>query len=62
VAAVVWAARSRLVSFGEMFVLTTWACRRADMLVLADGDHGHGNAMNVQRTGAPMAAPAPPLC
>jgi 2-methylisocitrate lyase-like PEP mutase family enzyme len=40
-----------LVSFGEMmdsFNMVRGAS--PDLLVLADGDHGHGNAMNVQRT------------
>src|SRR4026208_2449534 len=40
-----------LVSFGEM--MDSFNMRRAaapDLLVLADGAHGHGNAMNVQRT------------
>ena len=40
-----------LVSFGEMFDSFNMVHAAApDMLVLADGDHGHGNAMNVQRT------------
>lgn len=40
-----------LVSFGEMFDSFTMAHNAApDMLILADGDHGYGNAMNVQRT------------
>src|SRR5689334_20851973 len=40
-----------LVSFGEMFDSFTMVRGAApDLLVLADGDHGHGNAMNVQRT------------
>ncbi len=40
-----------LVSFGEMFNSFNMVHAAApDMLVLADGDHGHGNAMNVQRT------------
>ncbi|WP_375461535.1 oxaloacetate decarboxylase [uncultured Enterovirga sp.] len=40
-----------LVSFGEMmdsFLMVRGAA--PDTLFLADGDHGHGNAMNVQRT------------
>src|SRR3954464_8427834 len=40
-----------LISFGEMF--DSFNCVRGaapDLLVLADGDHGYGNAMNVQRT------------
>lgn len=40
-----------LVSFGEMldsFEMVRGAAPQT--LVLADGDHGHGNAMNVQRT------------
>lgn len=40
-----------LVSFGEM--MDSFAMVRGaapDLLVLADGDHGYGNAMNVQRT------------
>lgn len=40
-----------LVSFGEMldsFEMVRGAA--PNTLVLADGDHGHGNAMNVQRT------------
>lgn len=40
-----------LVSFGEMFDSFTMVRRAApDLLILADGDHGYGNAMNVQRT------------
>ncbi|MBX9702429.1 MAG: isocitrate lyase/PEP mutase family protein [Acetobacteraceae bacterium] len=40
-----------LISFGEMFNSFTMVRRAApDLLVLADGDHGYGNAMNVQRT------------
>ena len=39
-----------LVSFGEMFDSFTMVRNAApDLLVLADGDHGYGNAMNVQR-------------
>lgn len=40
-----------LISFGEMhnsFVMAHAAA--PDTLILADGDHGYGNAMNVQRT------------
>ena len=40
-----------LVSFGEMIDSFTMVHNAApDTLVLADGDHGYGNAMNVQRT------------
>lgn len=40
-----------LVSFGEMMDSFTMVHGAAPQtLVLADGDHGHGNAMNVQRT------------
>lgn len=40
-----------LISFGEMFDSFTMVRRAApDLLILADGDHGYGNAMNVQRT------------
>jgi 2-methylisocitrate lyase-like PEP mutase family enzyme len=40
-----------LISFGEMFDSLTMVRRAAPgLLVLADGDHGYGNAMNVQRT------------
>src|ERR1700675_4130044 len=40
-----------LVSFGEMFDSFNMVYAAAPhMLVMADGDHGHGNAMNVQRT------------
>jgi 2-methylisocitrate lyase-like PEP mutase family enzyme len=40
-----------LLSFGEMFDSFTMVRRAApDLLILADGDHGYGNAMNVQRT------------
>ncbi len=40
-----------LVSFGEMFDSFNMVRGAApDLMVLADGDHGHGNAMNVQRT------------
>ena len=40
-----------LISFGEMFDSFNMVHGAApDMLVLADGDHGYGNAMNVQRT------------
>src|SRR3954469_12945294 len=40
-----------LVSFAEMFDSFTMVRNAApETLVLADGDHGYGNAMNVQRT------------
>ena len=40
-----------LISFAEMFDSFTMTRNAApDLLILADGDHGHGNAMNVQRT------------
>jgi 2-methylisocitrate lyase-like PEP mutase family enzyme len=40
-----------LISFGEMYdSLLMIRGAAADTLVLADGDHGYGNAMNVQRT------------
>ncbi len=40
-----------LISFGEMYDSFVMVHRAApDLLVLADGDHGYGNAMNVQRT------------
>jgi 2-methylisocitrate lyase-like PEP mutase family enzyme len=40
-----------LVSFGEMFDSFTMVRNAAPAtLILADGDHGYGNAMNVQRT------------
>ncbi len=40
-----------LISFGEMFDSFTMVHRAAPgTLILADGDHGYGNAMNVQRT------------
>ena len=40
-----------LLSFGEMFDSFQQVRGAApDLLVLADGDHGYGNAMNVQRT------------
>lgn len=40
-----------LLSFGEMFDSFTQVHNAApDTLVLADADHGYGNAMNVQRT------------
>src|SRR5476649_994976 len=40
-----------LLSFGEMFDSFQMVHSAApDLLVLADGDHGYGNAMNVQRT------------
>jgi 2-methylisocitrate lyase-like PEP mutase family enzyme len=40
-----------LLSFGEMFDSFNMVHGAApEMLVLADGDHGFGNAMNVQRT------------
>jgi 2-methylisocitrate lyase-like PEP mutase family enzyme len=40
-----------LVSFGEMFETFNMVHGAApDLLVLADADHGYGNAMNVQRT------------
>ena len=40
-----------LVSFGEMFDSFNMVHGAApETLVLTDGDHGHGNAMNVQRT------------
>src|SRR6478672_8011708 len=40
-----------LLSFGEMFDSFQVVHGAApDLLVLADGDHGYGNAMNVQRT------------
>jgi 2-methylisocitrate lyase-like PEP mutase family enzyme len=40
-----------LISFAEMYDSFTMVHGAApDLLVLADGDHGYGNAMNVQRT------------
>lgn len=40
-----------LISFGEMLDSLEMVRGAApDLLVLADGDHGYGNAMNVQRT------------
>src|SRR6056297_3136518 len=40
-----------LISFGEMFDSFQMVRQAAPRtMVLADGDHGHGNAMNVQRT------------
>ncbi len=40
-----------LISFAEMFDSFNMVRQAAPQtLVLADGDHGHGNAMNVQRT------------
>ena len=40
-----------LFSFGEMFDSFNMVRGAApETLILADGDHGHGNAMNVQRT------------
>lgn len=40
-----------LISFAEMFDSFNMVHAAApDLLVLADGDHGYGNAMNVQRT------------
>ena len=40
-----------LISFGEMYnSLDMVRAAAPDLLVLADGDHGYGNAMNVQRT------------
>ena len=40
-----------LISFGEMFDSFNMVRGAVpDLLVLADGDHGYGNAMNVQRT------------
>jgi 2-methylisocitrate lyase-like PEP mutase family enzyme len=40
-----------LISFGEMYdALQSVRAGAPDLLVLADGDHGYGNAMNVQRT------------
>src|SRR5438270_11074539 len=40
-----------LLSFGEMFDSFTMVRGAApETLVLADGDHGYGNHMNVQRT------------
>ena len=40
-----------LISFGEMFDSVNMVHAAAPgTLVLADGDHGYGNAMNVQRT------------
>lgn len=40
-----------LISFGEMYdALHSVRAGAPDLLVLADGDHGYGNAMNVQRT------------
>jgi 2-methylisocitrate lyase-like PEP mutase family enzyme len=40
-----------LLSFGEMFDSFNMVHGAApDLLILADGDHGFGNAMNVQRT------------
>lgn len=40
-----------IISFGEMYdSLEMIRAAAPDTLVLADGDHGYGNAMNVQRT------------
>ena len=40
-----------LISFGEMFDSFNQARAAApQLLIVADGDHGYGNAMNVQRT------------
>jgi len=40
-----------LIGFGEMYEALNKARNAApDLLILADGDHGYGNAMNVQRT------------
>ena len=40
-----------LMSFGEMYTAFNMVHAAApDLLVLADGDHGYGNALNVQRT------------
>ena len=40
-----------LMSFGEMYTAFNMVHAAApDLLVLADGDHGYGNAMNAQRT------------
>ena len=40
-----------LISFAEMFDSFNMVHAAApDLLILADGDHGYGNAMNVQRT------------
>jgi 2-methylisocitrate lyase-like PEP mutase family enzyme len=40
-----------LISFAELFDSFNQVHAAApDLLILADGDHGHGNAMNVQRT------------
>ena len=40
-----------IISYGEMFnSLDMVRAAAPDLLVLADGDHGYGNAMNVQRT------------
>src|SRR5258708_16882224 len=40
-----------LISFGEMFDSFNMVHAAApELLVLADGDHGYGNPMNVQRT------------
>jgi len=40
-----------LISFGEMFDSFNMIRAAApDLLILADGDHGYGNPMNVQRT------------
>ncbi len=50
-----------LVSFAEMFDSFTQARNAApDTLILADADHGYGNAMNVKRTSRNTAAPAQP--
>jgi len=40
-----------IISFGEMFnSLDMVRAAAPDLLILADGDHGYGNAMNMQRT------------
>ncbi|MGI4951500.1 MAG: isocitrate lyase/PEP mutase family protein [Janthinobacterium lividum] len=40
-----------IISFGEMYnSLEMIRAAAPELLVLADGDHGYGNAMNVQRT------------
>ena len=47
-----------LISFGEMYNSFEMVHGAAPQtLVLADGDHGYGNAMNMQRTVRAYAAP-----
>ena len=48
--AILGAPDKMLITASEFADMTLRICRAGDLAVIADADHGHGNAMNVQRT------------